>query len=78
MATHLVTGGSGFVGGNIARVLHSRGERVRILDIVDSPDRPAAIEFVKCDIRNRGGVDETMKGVDYVHHNVALHPLTKS
>lgn len=78
MATHLVTGGSGFVGSNIARVLHSRGEKVRILDIIDSPDRPDEIEFVKCDILDRQGVQEAMKGVDYVHHNVALVPLTKA
>lgn len=75
---HLVTGGSGFVGSNIARVLHSRGGKVRILDIIDSPERPEAIEFVKCDILDQQGVKDAMKGVDYVHHNIALVPLTKA
>lgn len=78
MALHLITGGSGFVGSNIARVLHSHGERIRILDIIDSPDRPDGIVFVKCNILDRQGVKEAMKGVDYVHHNVALVPLTKA
>jgi len=78
MSLHLVTGGSGFLGSNIAAVLHSRGEKVRILDIIDSPDRPDGIEFVKCDILDKNGVEQAMKGVDYVHHNVALVPLTKA
>ena len=30
--THLITGGSGFLGNLIARRLHARGERVRVLD----------------------------------------------
>ena len=75
---HLVTGGSGFVGSNIARILHSRGEKVRILDIIDFDDRPEDMEFVRCDILDKQGVEAAMKNVDYVHHNVALVPLTKA
>jgi len=75
---YLVTGGSGFVGSHIARKLYSLGERVRILDIIDSPDRPSGIEFIKCDVLDQQGVDAAMRGVDYVYHNVALVPLTKA
>jgi nucleoside-diphosphate-sugar epimerase len=75
---HLVTGGSGFLGNLIARRLHARGERVRILDISEDQSRPKEIEFVRCDIRNRAGVAEALRGVDIVHHNVALVPLTKA
>jgi len=32
------------------------------------------IEFVKCDIRDTEGVARAMKGMDVVHHNVALVP----
>lgn len=77
-ATHLVTGGSGFLGNLIARRLLARGERVRILDLWEDPSRPREIEFVACDIRDRAGVAKAMAGVDVVHHNVALVPLTKS
>ena len=75
---HLVTGGSGFLGNLIARRLLERGDRVRVLDIWEDSTRPKEIEFVNCDIRNREGVAKAMNGVEIVHHNVALVPLTKS
>ncbi len=78
MALHLVTGGSGFVGSNIARRLVARGEQVRVLDIWRSTELPAAAEFVSADINDRPTVARAMQGVDFVHHNVALVPLTKA
>jgi nucleoside-diphosphate-sugar epimerase len=75
---HLVTGGSGFLGNLIARRLLERGEQVRVLDIWRDPSVPDEIEHVDCDIRDRAGVERAMRGVDIVHHNVALVPLTKS
>ena len=75
---HLVTGGSGFLGHLIARRLLERGEQVRILDIWDDPERSADIEYMQCDIRDGQGVARAMQGIDVVHHNVALVPLTKS
>ncbi len=78
MAMHLVTGGSGFLGSRLVCRLHARGEGVRVLDVIDSPDRPRGTEFVTCDIRNHRGVRDAMKGVHYVHHNVALVPLAKA
>ena len=76
--THLVTGGSGFLGNLIARRLLERGEKVKILDIWEDPSRPREIEYIHCDICDRDGVAKAMQGVDVVHHNVALVPLTKS
>jgi nucleoside-diphosphate-sugar epimerase len=75
---HLVTGGSGFLGNLIARRLRARGEDVAILDIWDDPTRPRDIAFINADIRDRDKVRAAMQGVDVVHHNVALVPLTKS
>jgi nucleoside-diphosphate-sugar epimerase len=75
---HLVTGGSGFLGNLIARRLLARGEDVTVLDIWADPTRPAAIQFINADIRDREKVRSAMKGIDVVHHNVALVPLTKS
>jgi len=75
---HLVTGGSGFLGNLIARRLLAQGESVRILDIWKDPSLPDDIEFLHCDIRNRDGVLRATAGIDVVHHNVALVPLTKS
>lgn len=78
MMKHLVTGGSGFLGNLIARQLCERGESVKILDIWEDSTRPKEIEFINCDICDRSGVAAAMQGVDIVHHNVALVPLTKS
>jgi nucleoside-diphosphate-sugar epimerase len=76
--SHLVTGGSGFLGNLIARRLLERGERVKVLDIWEDPTRPRDIEFIRCDVRDREGVFQAMRGVEIVHHNAALVPLTKS
>lgn len=75
---HLITGGSGFVGSNIARLLVERGESVRVLDLWKADDLPSEVEFVEADINDRGAVENAMRDVDYVHHNVALVPLAKA
>ncbi|WP_216121743.1 NAD(P)-dependent oxidoreductase [Polynucleobacter sp. Tro8-14-1] len=75
---HLVTGGSGFLGSNIARRLHARGENVRVLDLWKADDLPEGIEFIEADINNRVAVRQAMTNVEYVHHNVALVPLAKA
>lgn len=76
--THLVTGGSGFLGNLIARRLLSRGERVKVLDVWEDPSRPREIEYIRCDIRDVEGLTRAMRGTEVVHHNAALVPLTKS
>jgi nucleoside-diphosphate-sugar epimerase len=78
MARHLVTGGSGFVGSNLARLLRERGEDVRVLDLWQDVSQRPDIEFVQADINDREAVAKAMRGVDYVHHNVALVPLAKA
>jgi nucleoside-diphosphate-sugar epimerase len=75
---HLVTGGSGFVGSTIVRLLRERGENVRVLDIWKDPNLSPDVEFIHCDIIDAVGVQKAMEGVDYVHHNVALVPLAKA
>lgn len=75
---HLVTGGSGFVGSNIARMLSARAEKVRVLDVWRADDLPADVDFVQADINDKAAVERAMQGITYVHHNVALVPLAKA
>lgn len=75
---HLITGGCGFLGNLIARRLHERGDQVRLLDVWEDESRPAEIEFVKGSVTDRETVARALAGVDFVHHNAALVPLTKS
>jgi nucleoside-diphosphate-sugar epimerase len=78
MALHLVTGGSGFVGSNIARLLLERGESVRVLDLWRDSSMHQNIEFHRADIDNMDAVANAMQGVNYVHHTAALVPLSKA
>lgn len=66
------------MGNLIGRRLAARGETVKVLDVWEDPGRPAEIEFIRCDIQDAEGVRRAMRGVDVVHHNAALVPLTKS
>jgi len=75
---HLITGGSGFLGNLIMKELLALGEDVTILDLYKSDNLPNKVKFIECDIRDRKKVSDSMKGIDVVHHNVALVPLTKS
>jgi nucleoside-diphosphate-sugar epimerase len=78
VALHLVTGGSGFVGSNIARMLRERREEVRILDIWRDNGQLRDVEFIQGSINDRDAVAKAMRGIDFVHHNVALVPLAKA
>jgi dihydroflavonol-4-reductase len=70
----LVTGGAGFIGSHLVRLLIERGERVRILE------RPGArvdhlplnrIELAWADIRDRCAIDAAVIGCNHVYHLAA-------
>jgi UDP-glucose 4-epimerase len=69
----LVTGGCGFVGSNLLRVLAARGVTVRVLDDLSVGRREDAgdAEVVVGDIRDAGAVDAAMRDVDIVVHLAA-------
>jgi nucleoside-diphosphate-sugar epimerase len=78
MSRHaLVTGGSGYFGCALVAEMLARGYQVRVFDQVDVPDRPAEVDFVQGDIRDRAAIRRACEGIDIIHHNVAQVPLAK-
>jgi len=78
----VVTGGTGFVGQRLVEMLVERGaEKVISLDIVPPPAdawQSPKIEWRVCDVTDKDGVKEALRGADCVWHNAAavgpFHP----
>lgn len=77
MGVHLVTGGSGYFGSVMVGALRARGHTVRVFDLIDSPTRPAEVEWAKGDVRSAADVRRALDGVEVVHHNIAVVPIAK-
>lgn len=84
MATHLVTGGAGFIGSSIAEALLAKGERVRILDDFSTGRRSnieslrGDFELVEGSIVDPEAVSRAMKGVEVVFHQAAIPSVARS
>jgi dTDP-glucose 4,6-dehydratase len=68
---HIITGGSGFTGTHLARMLISRGERLVIADVVAPTFISDAVEFVRCDVRNREDLRRLSLSKDDVVYHLA-------
>ncbi len=75
MATVLVTGATGFIGGHLTRALVERGHRVRCvvrptsrLDSLQGLD----VELVQADLLDRDGLRRVARGMDWVFHLAAV------
>ncbi len=83
-ATHLVTGGAGFIGSNIVHTLLEQGHHVRVLDNFATGHRAnlAAIfddiELVEGDLRSIDACRRATRGVQYVIHQAALPSVPRS
>jgi nucleoside-diphosphate-sugar epimerase len=72
----LVTGATGFTGGQLARALAGRGEHVRALvrDIARASDlRAAGIQVLAGDVRDPAAVAAAARGVEVVYHIAAIY-----
>jgi UDP-glucose 4-epimerase len=72
----LVTGGAGFIGSNIVRLLLQEGHTVTVLDNLSSGFQGnlspfASVKFIEGDIRDAHMVAEAIAGMDIVFHLAA-------
>lgn len=91
MAKHLVIGGAGFIGSNLANYLLSNGEDVIVADNLSRhgsehnlswlQETYPKLRFAKCDVRNRDETDALLHSsppVDVVYHLAAQVAVTTS
>lgn len=67
----LVTGGSGFVGSTLVRLLGGHGYTVRSLDLDVSPQPVAGVTYLTGSILDRATLNGAISGVDWVFHLAA-------
>jgi nucleoside-diphosphate-sugar epimerase len=75
----LVTGGAGYIGSVLVRILLSKGYYVRAVDslkfggdaLYDVAQHPR-FEFMKGDMRNDADIDKAIAGMDYIAHLAAI------
>lgn len=84
MSKFLVTGGAGFIGSHIVRVLLEKNHSVRVLDNFSSGKKEnlekikGRVELYRDDIRTYGACLKAARGVDFVLHQAALRSVPKS
>jgi nucleoside-diphosphate-sugar epimerase len=73
-----LTGGTGFIGGEVARLLRARGDDVRAL--VRTPAKAEALAALGCelvvgDLSDEASLTEACRGMDAVIHGAALYEV---
>lgn len=79
MTKVLVSGGAGYIGSVLVRLLIEKGYSVRVIDNLSFGGEPILdllnhdrFEFVKGDVRNEADVRKAVQGVDYVAHLASI------
>ncbi len=78
----LVTGGAGFIGSNLVRLLLSKSIYVKVLDNLSTGYRKnlegLSVDFVQGDVRDKGLVERVVHDVDVIFHLAASIGNVKS
>ncbi|WP_425615428.1 SDR family oxidoreductase [Anatilimnocola sp. NA78] len=84
MAKVLVTGGCGFIGSHIVEALVSRGDQVRVLDVLSSGKREnlganlPKVDLIMGDVADLAVVKRAVDGIDLIFHQAALASVPRS
>ncbi|HUA20203.1 MAG TPA: SDR family oxidoreductase [Bryobacteraceae bacterium] len=84
MPRYVVTGGAGFIGSALVRVLLARGGEVRVVDNLltgfekNLAEVRSRIEFNRADIRDYGATAAAVQGADIVFHLAAIPSVPRS
>ncbi len=82
MRRALITGGAGFAGYHVARLLLEKGESVMLVDDLSRGEKDADLkhllknpraEFIKADLTERKAWHKLGKGYDYVYHLASIN-----
>lgn len=72
LGTVLVTGGAGFVGGNMVKTLLDKGYKVKSFDIIPCALEHDNLEVITGNICDQALVEQACEGVDTIFHTAAI------
>ncbi len=80
----LVTGGAGFIGSHLVRLLAEKGHEVVVFDALEEPTHPPGetptlpdgAAFLRADVRDKAALSEALAGVEAVFHLAATGGFT--
>jgi nucleoside-diphosphate-sugar epimerase len=83
MTLSLVTGGAGFIGSHLVRILRTRGDSVRVLDNFSTGRRENlqgvhGLDIREGDLRDAAAVEDAVRSVDYIFHLGAFISVPQS
>jgi len=83
MATHLITGGAGFIGSHLVDLLACAGEQVMVFDNLSSGCRSNLpvldnVSLVEADILDEPALANALRGADVVYHLAAAISVAES
>src|SRR4029077_6196263 len=75
---YLVTGGSGFCGFEIVKLLSKNKHIVRIIDVEPPPQALPGVDYFPGDIRDSASTQQATRGVEVIIHSAAKVPISKA